>query len=74
MALRRAGIPVRGFSWQPLTDRAEPALLESTPYPSGLADARRRLRPAGEAYRKLIEEARAELGERSTRLRVVESA
>ncbi|HJR40837.1 MAG TPA: family 1 glycosylhydrolase [Gemmatimonadaceae bacterium] len=73
-ALRRAGIPVRGFSWQPLTDRAEPALLEETAYPSGLADARRRIRPVGEAYRRLIEEARAELGERSTRLRVVESA
>ncbi|HJU90686.1 MAG TPA: hypothetical protein VJ672_14945 [Gemmatimonadaceae bacterium] len=73
-ALRRAGIPVRGFSWQPLSDRAEPALLEESSYPSGLVDARRRLRPVGEAYRRLIDQHRAEAGERSTRLRVVESA
>ena len=73
-ALRRAGIPVRGFSWQPLSDRAEPALLEENSYPSGLVDARRRVRPVGEAYRRLIDEFHAGAGERSTRLRVVESA
>ncbi len=52
-ALRRSGIPVKGFTWHPLTDLAEPYLLDEPSYPSGLTDSRRKVRPVGEAFRKL---------------------
>ena len=60
LALRTAGIPVRGFTWYSLTDqidwqhglRIERDDLHSV----GLFDLDRRIRPVGKAYRDLIAE------------------
>jgi hypothetical protein len=51
IALRAAGVPVVGFTWAPLTDRAGDG---TTPDALGLADSRRQLRTVGSAYAELV--------------------
>jgi beta-glucosidase len=57
-ALRRAGIPVKGFTWYSLTDQVDwqHALRyeRNETHPVGLFDLNRQLRPVGAAYRDLI--------------------
>ena len=58
LALRSAGVPLRGFTWYSLTDqidwqyalRVEHGHL----HPVGLYDLERRIRPVGVAYRELV--------------------
>ena len=58
LRLRNSGVPVVGFTWYSLTDQIdwETALREErgTLNPLGLFDLDRKIRPVGEAYRKLI--------------------
>ena len=58
LRLRNSGVPVVGFTWYSLTDQVdwETALRENngTLNPLGLFDLDRKIRPVGEAYRKLI--------------------
>lgn len=56
--LRRDGVPVVGFTWYSLTDQVDwdTSLREDAGRvnPLGLVDLDRKIRPVGEAYRKLI--------------------
>lgn len=56
--LRQDGVPIIGFTWYSLTDQVDwdNALREDAGRvnPVGLFDLDRRIRPVGEAYRKLI--------------------
>jgi beta-glucosidase len=56
--LRAAGIPVRGFTWYSLTDQIDwqhaLRVERNELHPVGLYDLDRRIRPVGEAYRRLI--------------------
>ncbi|HEV8606569.1 MAG TPA: family 1 glycosylhydrolase [Tepidisphaeraceae bacterium] len=56
--LKRDGVPIMGFTWYSLTDQVDwdTALREDngTVNPCGLFDLNRKIRPVGEAYRKLI--------------------
>ncbi|MGN6369794.1 MAG: family 1 glycosylhydrolase [Phycisphaerae bacterium] len=58
LRLRNDGIPIVGFTWYSLTDQVDwdVALREEkgTVNPLGLCDLERKVRPVGEAYRKLI--------------------
>src|SRR5205814_10104345 len=58
--LKRDGVPILGFTWYSLTDQVDwdTALREDkgTVNPLGLVDLDRKLRPVGQAYKKLIEE------------------
>ena len=58
LRLRNGGVPVVGFTWYSLTDQIdwETALRENNGVlnPLGLFDLDRKIRPVGEAYRKLI--------------------
>ena len=58
LLLRNGGVPVVGFTWYSLTDQVDwdIALRENrgTLNPMGLFDLDRRVRPVGEAYRRLI--------------------
>lgn len=58
MLVRNEGIPIVGFTWYSLTDQVDwdNALCENrgTVNPLGLFDLDRRIRPVGEAYKKLI--------------------
>jgi beta-glucosidase/6-phospho-beta-glucosidase/beta-galactosidase len=58
LRLRNDGIPIIGFTWYSLTDQVgwESQLRDpdGKPNPVGLFDLERRIRPVGEAYRKLI--------------------
>jgi len=58
LALRRAGVPVLGFTWDALTDRSPAAAAPSggpaEPHSIGLLDLDRRPRSVGDAYRDLI--------------------
>jgi beta-glucosidase/6-phospho-beta-glucosidase/beta-galactosidase len=58
-ALRRAGVPVMGFTWFSLTDQIDwqyaLRVERNDVYPVGLYDLERRIRPVGIAYRQLIE-------------------
>ena len=60
LQLRNGGIPVVGFTWYSLTDQIDwdIALRENrgTLNPMGLFDLNRRIRPVGEAYRRIIAE------------------
>lgn len=71
---RRMGVPMVGFTWYSLTDQVDwdIALRESRGivHPVGLYDLDRRIRPVGEAYRRLIRDWRAELPTRSICLTV----
>jgi len=57
-SLMSAGMPVRGFTWYSLTDQIDwqHALRHERNdlHPVGLYDLDRRIRPVGEAYRRLI--------------------
>jgi beta-glucosidase/6-phospho-beta-glucosidase/beta-galactosidase len=56
--LKRDGVPIMGFTWYSLTDQVDwdIALREDkgTVNPCGLFDLDRKIRPVGEAYKKLI--------------------
>jgi len=56
--LKRDGVPIMGFTWYSLTDQVDwdTALREDkgTVNPCGLFDLDRKIRPVGEAYKKLI--------------------
>ena len=58
LRLRNSGVPVVGFTWYSLTDQIdwETALRENNGVlnPLGLFDLDRKIRPVGDAYRKLI--------------------
>lgn len=58
LQLRRDGVPIIGFTWYSLTDQIDwdSALREENGNvnPLGLYDLDRRIRPVGEAYRKLV--------------------
>lgn len=58
IALRRAGIPVRGFTWYSLTDQIDwqhaLRVERNDIHPVGLYDLQRRIRPVGAAYKALI--------------------
>ena len=58
--LRQDGIPICGFTWYSLTDQVDwdTALREDNGHvnPLGLVDLNRKLRPVGEAYRRLVAE------------------
>jgi beta-glucosidase/6-phospho-beta-glucosidase/beta-galactosidase len=57
-----AGVPVRGFTWYSLTDQIDwqHALRHeyNELHPVGLYDLDRRIRPVGEAYRRMINDHR----------------
>ncbi|HRO67539.1 MAG TPA: hypothetical protein PL182_08250, partial [Pseudobdellovibrionaceae bacterium] len=57
--IRNKGIPIVGFTWYSLTDQVDwdTALREenSRVDPLGLFDLDRKIRPVGEAYKKLIQ-------------------
>lgn len=59
MALRSAGVPVLGFTWESLVDQVDtqdgPRAERLEPNPVGLYDLDRRERPAGHAYRELVQ-------------------
>jgi len=58
LTLRRAGIPVTGFTWYSLTDQIDwqhcLRVERNEVHPVGLFDLARRERPVGAAYRALI--------------------
>jgi len=58
MLIRNEGVPIVGFTWYSLTDQVDwdIALRENrgVVHPVGLYDLDRRIRPVGEAFRKLI--------------------
>ena len=60
LRVRNDGIPIVGFTWYSLTDQVDwdSALRESNSRvnPLGLYDLDRRIRPVGEAYRKIVRE------------------
>lgn len=74
LRVRNDGIPVVGFTWYSLTDQVDwnTALREDNGRvdPLGLYDLERKVRPVGEAYKKLIREWRDVLPTQSICLRV----
>ena len=60
LRVRNDGVPVVGFTWYSLTDQTDwdSALRDQrgTVNPLGLYDLDRKIRPVGEAYRRLIEQ------------------
>ncbi|HWJ22289.1 MAG TPA: family 1 glycosylhydrolase [Gemmatimonadaceae bacterium] len=58
MALRNAGVPMRGFTWYSLTDQIDwqhALRVENNDlHPVGLYDLSRQMRPVGKEYRELI--------------------
>lgn len=58
MALREAGIPVRGFTWYSLTDQIDwqhaLRVERNDVHSVGLYDLDRRIRPVGETYRAIV--------------------
>ena len=74
LRVRNDGIPIVGFTWYSLTDQIDwdNALREEkgTVNPVGLYDLDRKIRPVGEAYKRLIEEWADVLPTQSVCLRV----
>src|SRR5207249_10722055 len=74
LRIRNDGIPVVGFTWYSLTDQVDwdTALREENnrANPLGLYDLDRKIRPVGEAYKKLIRDWRDVLPTQSVCLRV----
>ena len=72
--VRNSGLPTVGFTWYSLTDQIDwdTALREENGHvnPVGLFDLERRIRPVGEAYKKLISEWQYVLPARSVCLTV----
>jgi beta-glucosidase/6-phospho-beta-glucosidase/beta-galactosidase len=60
LALRAAGVPLRGFTWYSLTDQIDwqygLRVEHNHLHPVGLYDLDRRIRPVGVAYRNLVAE------------------
>ena len=58
LALRAAGVPLRGFTWYSLTDQMDwqygLRVQHNHVHPVGLYDLDRRIRPVGIAYRDLV--------------------
>jgi beta-glucosidase/6-phospho-beta-glucosidase/beta-galactosidase len=73
--LRQDGVPILGFTWYSLTDQIDwdTALREKNNRvnPVGLYDLDRRIRPAGEAYQRLIAQWREILPTESWGLRAM---
>jgi beta-glucosidase len=74
LRVRNDGVPVLGFTWYSLTDQVDwdTALREDNgrSNPLGLYDLDRKIRPVGEAYRKLIADWRTVLPTQSVCLQV----
>src|SRR5579884_716373 len=74
LRVRNDGIPITGFTWYSLTDQVDwdTALREDNGRvnPLGLYDLDRKIRPVGEAYRRLIEDWRSVLPTHSVCLTV----
>ena len=74
MRVRNDGIPIIGFTWYSLTDQVDwdTALREDNGrlHPVGLYDLDRKIRPVGEAYKKLIRDWRQVLPAQSVCLTV----
>jgi len=74
LRVRNDGVPVVGFTWYSLTDQVDwdCALRENNGRvnPVGLYDLDRRIRPVGEAYRKIVSEWGGVLPTQSVSLRV----
>jgi beta-glucosidase/6-phospho-beta-glucosidase/beta-galactosidase len=74
LRVRNDGVPVVGFTWYSLTDQVDwdTALRENngTVDPLGLYDIDRKMRPVGQAYKKLIRDWRDVLPTQSVCLRV----
>jgi beta-glucosidase/6-phospho-beta-glucosidase/beta-galactosidase len=74
LRVRNDGIPVVGFTWYSLTDQVDwdTALREENgrANPLGLYDLDRKIRPVGQAYKKLIEDWQDVLPTQSVCLRV----
>ena len=74
LRVRNDGIPIVGFTWYSLTDQVDwdTALREDNGrlHPVGLYDLDRKIRPAGEAYKKLISDWRQVLPAQSVCLSV----
>jgi beta-glucosidase len=74
LRVRNDGVPVVGFTWYSLTDQVDwdCALRENNGRvnPLGLYDLDRRIRPVGEAYRKIVSEWGGVLPTQSVSLRV----
>jgi beta-glucosidase len=74
LRVRNDGIPVVGFTWYSLTDQVDwdTALCEKNGHvdPLGLYDLDRRIRPVGEAYKKIVREWGGVLPTQSISLRV----
>jgi beta-glucosidase/6-phospho-beta-glucosidase/beta-galactosidase len=77
LRVRNKGVPIVGFTWYSLTDQIDwdTALREKNGrvHPVGLFDLDRRMRPVGEAYKKLIKDWREVLPTQSICLKVVVS-
>ena len=60
LSLRAAGIPVHGFTWYSLTDQIDwqyaLRIERNEVHTVGLFDLERRIRPVGEAYRRIIDQ------------------
>lgn len=58
LRLKQDGVPIIGFTWYSLTDQVDwdTALRENNGRvnPLGLFDLDRKIRPVGEAYRRLV--------------------
>jgi len=74
LRVRNDGVPVVGFTWYSLTDQVDwdSALRErsGTVNPLGLFDLDRRIRPVGEAYKKIVREWGGVLPTQSVSLRL----
>ena len=74
MRVRNDGLPILGFTWYSLTDQVDwdSALRENngTVNPLGLYDLDRKIRPVGEAYKKLISQWSAVLPAQSVCLQI----
>ncbi|MBF6614113.1 MAG: family 1 glycosylhydrolase [Chloroflexi bacterium] len=72
--LKEDGVPIIGFTWYSLTDQVDwdTALREDNGHvnPLGLVDLERKIRPVGEAYRKLVSEWRDILPDESISLEI----
>jgi beta-glucosidase/6-phospho-beta-glucosidase/beta-galactosidase len=69
--LQRDGVPIRGFTWYSLTDQIDWDSALRVPNgnvnPVGLYDLDRKIRPVGQAYRKLIHDWQSVLREEQRR-------
>src|SRR5205085_736334 len=74
LRVRNDGVPIVGFTWYSLTDQVDwdTALREQNGHvnPLGLFDLNRRIRPVGEAYKKIVREWGGVLPTQSISLRV----